>query len=135
MSSQNILNEYLKQVDSDWTGLLTDCYALISDWCPDLELKIWKSMGFSILGWGQTNYILSNNKVNQWFIIGLAAQKQYCSLYIWGIEDNQYLIEKYKNSLGKIKSGKSCINLKSLDEINLCQLKKIVDLAVKYAQT
>lgn len=41
------------------------------------------------------------------------------SLYICSADKNGYLAEQNAKSLGKVKVGKSCINFKKLEDLNL----------------
>ena len=100
-----------------------------------MEVKIWHSMGYQIIGYGQSTYKYSNNRVGYWFIVGLCAHKSYLSLYVWGILNNQYLLETYKDKLGKVKIGKSCLNFKTLAELNLEILQEVVQKAVELNKT
>lgn len=128
--SRSIISQYLKQVDNRWRLTIEQLSLVITTWYPDLQIKIWSSMGYEILGWGQTTYRLSSGKVNQWFILGLADHKRYCSLYVWGWENQQSLIERYQSKLGRVKIGKACINFNSLDDLDLEGLKLLADRAV-----
>lgn len=104
--------------------------ALIRSWHPELETDMWNSMGRQIIGYGRTTYRLANGRVNQWFIIGLAAHKSYLSLYIWGILNGSYLTELYGRRLGKVRVGKSCLNFKSCADLNLTILQEATGRAI-----
>lgn len=67
-----------------------------------------------------------------WPIVALASQKNYISLYVCAVKDGQYLAEKYKNELGKVSVGKSCIRFKKLTDLNLKTLEKVIKLAAKF---
>jgi hypothetical protein len=53
------------------------------------------------------------------------------SLYICSIDNGKYLAEKYKNELGKVSVGKSCVRFKKIDDLNLQTLKKVIKPAEK----
>lgn len=91
-----------------------------------MEVKIWHSMGFPIIGYGEVEYTSGAGETKRWFALGLAARKSYMSLYIWGSVGGQYLLEKYAADLGGIKTGKSCLNFKTLAELNLVTLQEVV---------
>ena len=59
-------------------------------------------------------------------MISLASQKNYISLYVCSVVDGQYLAEKYKDQLGKVSVGKSCIRFKQLEDLNLDMVKKLL---------
>jgi hypothetical protein len=43
----------------------------------------------------------------------IASQKYHISLYIYRVD----LVEKYREKLGELKVGKSCIQLKKMDQL------------------
>ncbi|MEB2776404.1 DUF1801 domain-containing protein [Algoriphagus sp. D3-2-R+10] len=81
--------------------------------------KFWGGSEQSIIGYGDLNYVRPKKAVVEWFKIGLAAQKNYISIYVNAVEDKQYLTEKYADKLGKVKVGKSSITFKKVEDINL----------------
>lgn len=64
-----------------------------------------------------------------WFMIGLSIQKNYYSLYINAVEDNQYLAKKYAADLGKVKIGSSSISFTNITNLKLDTLEKMIDTA------
>ena len=86
---------------------------------------------YNMPGYGSFKYKNRKKKVMDWPTIALASQKNYMSLYVCSIENGKYLAEKYKDELGKVSVGKSCIRFKKLDDLNLDILKKIIKLAAK----
>lgn len=46
-------------------------------------------------------------------VCAIASQKHYVSLYIHRID----LVEKYRNELGNLKVGKSCIRFKKMEQM------------------
>ena len=125
--------QYCAQVDDKWRPLIEEVSQMIIAWYPDLLIEIWHSMGYDIIGWGQATYKLASGQSNKWFIVGLSAHKNYCSLYIWGYEDDQSLLEKYQAKLGRVKIGKACLNFKSLADINWDGTRFVIDLAIEQA--
>lgn len=85
----------------------------------------------NMLGYGSFPYKNYKKETRDWPIIALASQKNYISIYICALEKGEYLAEKYKDTLGKVNVGKSCIRFKNLEDINLPELKKILKKAEK----
>lgn len=85
----------------------------------------------NMLGYGKFTYTNSKKKVVEWPIIALANQKNYISLYICAVKDNQYLTEKHKAELGQVSVGKSCVRFKRLDQLNLKGLKRLLKAAAQ----
>ena len=85
----------------------------------------------NMLGYGSFEYVNYKKEKIDWPIIALANQKQYISIYICSVIDNEYLAEKYKDELGKVSVGRSCIRFKKLEHVNLAVLAKVLRLAAK----
>lgn len=121
---------YLRGLGNESRSALKALDRLIRAWQPQLEVKLWQSMGYPIIGYGRSSYVLSNGRTNEWFIVGLAAHKSYLSLYVWGVVDGRYLLDHYQDRLGRVKTGRACLNFKSLADLDLKTLKEVVERAV-----
>jgi hypothetical protein len=86
---------------------------------------------YNMLGYGVFKYKNYKNELIDWPIIALANQKNYISIYACSLENGQYLAEKYKDKLGKVNTGKSCIRFKKLDDLNLKVLNELLLKASK----
>ncbi|MCB0804837.1 MAG: DUF1801 domain-containing protein [Bacteroidales bacterium] len=83
------------------------------------EPKMW---GTSIIGFGETHLKYKSGRDLDWFRIGFSPRKQNLSLYVMGYLDGyQELLDK----LGKYKTGKGCLYIKRLSDVNLDILEKI----------
>jgi hypothetical protein len=93
------------------------------------EGVFWGGSTQKIIGYG--NYVAKGKtRTVEWFIVGLSLQKNYISLYVSAVEDNQYLTETYKDRLGKkVKVGKSSISFKSLEDIDMNVLLELIKRA------
>ncbi len=129
-SDEKSIKNYLGGLKSESRLALEALDKLIRNWQPQLEVRIWQSMGYQIIGYGQSTYKYSNGRLGQWFIVGLCAHKSCLSLYVWGFSNKEYLLETYKDKLGRVKIGKSCLNFKTLAELNLKILQEVVQKAV-----
>ena len=82
--------------------------------------KMW---GGAIVGLGQRTIRYPNGRELDWFSIGFSPRKDALALYLaGGIETHAELVEK----LGKYKTGKGCLYIKRLDDINLPALKALL---------
>ena len=89
------------------------------------EAEMW---GSSIVGFGRYRYKTTAGQSGEWFIAGFSPRKQNLTLYIMpGVERYPDLLER----LGPHKTGKSCLYIKSLDDIHLPTLKTMVRQAFK----
>ena len=88
--------------------------------------KMW---GASMVGFGQYHYRYASGREGDFFLTGLAPRKQALTVYIVsGFQKHSELMEK----LGKFKTGKSCLYIKSLDDIDRAVLTKLVEESVAY---
>ena len=86
---------------------------------------------YNMPGYGSFKYQNHRKETLDWPIIALASQKNYISVYVCAVEKGEYLAEKYKNRLGNVSVGRSCIRIKKIDDLNLETLKKVIKLADK----
>jgi len=107
-----------------------DCFALVEimKQASRSEPKMW---GSSIVGFGSYHYQYAGGREADWPLIGFSPRKQNLTLYIMpGFEQQQELL----NQLGKHSTGKSCLYIKRLSDIDLPTLKKLVQEAVRVMQ-
>jgi hypothetical protein len=86
----------------------------------------WGGTQQNIIGYGDVVYKRPKKPDVEWFVVGLAVQKNYISLYVSAVQDKQYVTEKYAGKLGKAKVGKSNITFKSLADIDLDALLELI---------
>ena len=87
---------------------------------------------YNMPGYGSFTYKNHKKEVLNWPIIALASQKNYISLYVCAVDSGEYIAEKYKSELGKVSVGKSCIQFKKLEDINLKTLERVIKFAAKF---
>ena len=88
-------------------------------------------MGLPLIGYGKYHYKYASGREGDWFLIGLAAGKSGYALHICAGDKTGYLVEKNAAKLGKVKTGRSCINFKKLEDLNLPAAMALVKQAVK----
>ena len=83
--------------------------------------------GDSIIGFGSYTYQYDSGRSGEWPLTGISPRKQNLTLYIMtGFSDAQALLAK----LGKHKTGKSCLYIKTLDDIHRPTLKILIKKSV-----
>lgn len=83
------------------------------------EPRMW---GEAIIGYGDYHYKYASGREGEWFPVGFSPRKQNITLYsMCGFDKNQNLLEK----LGKYKTGKSCLYINKLEDVDLKILEKI----------
>ena len=87
--------------------------------------KMW---GSSIVGFGSYHYKYVSGREGNWAIVGFSPRKQDLTIYIMpGFAEFRALMKK----LGKYKTGKSCLYLKKLEDIDENILQKLISDSVK----
>lgn len=90
------------------------------------EPKMW---GTSIVGFGMYRYKYASGREGDWPLTGFSPRKLSLTLYIMpGFARYEELMQK----LGKYKTGKSCLYIKKLTDVNLAVLKQLVKQSVDY---
>ncbi|MEQ8325024.1 MAG: DUF1801 domain-containing protein [Vicingaceae bacterium] len=85
--------------------------------------------GTSIAGFGEYSYKYASGQEGDWMLTGFSSRKQNLTLYIMsGFKKHDSIIKK----LGKFKTGKSCLYIKSLDDIDRDVLYKLISESVNY---
>jgi len=85
--------------------------------------------GASIVGFGQYHYKYASGREGDFFLTGFAPRKQNLSIYIVpGFDIAPELMEK----LGKYKTGKSCLYVKTLDDIDRKVFARLVKKSVAH---
>lgn len=88
-----------------------------------------KMYGSSIVGFGNYRYQYASGKAGEWFVTGFSPRKQNLTLYIMpGFSKYQDLLAK----LGKHKTGKSCLYIKKLADVDSGILKTMIQHSVDY---
>jgi hypothetical protein len=90
------------------------------------EGTFWGGTQQHIIGYGEYHYRGRSGSEGEWFIVGLAAQKQYLSLYVNATEDGEYLIKRYAGQLGKVKAGSANVTFRRLADVELDVLVEMV---------
>jgi Domain of unknown function (DU1801) len=87
-----------------------------------------QTWGSSIVGFGRYRYKYESGTKGEWMITGFSPRKGDLTLYIMlGFEPVSDLMAR----LGKHKTGKSCLYIKRLADVDLGVLRKIVEKSVK----
>lgn len=123
--------EYIASLPSDRREDMERLDSLIAQLMADQPKTLWEGRFWGgtdqeIIGYGEYRYEKSNKETAQWFIVGLASQQKYISIYVNAADGDAYLTEKYAGRLGKAKVGKSSISFNSIDDLDLDQLSDLV---------
>ena len=102
-----------------------DCYQLlkIMKKATRAEPKMW---GTIIIGFGDYHYVYASGREGDWFITGFSPRVQNLTLYTMGGFDRDVL-----KRLGKYKTGKGCLYINKLEDVDTKVLDELITKSVK----
>jgi uncharacterized protein DUF1801 len=103
-----------------------DCLTLLElmRQVTETEARMW---GTSIVGFGSYHYKYASGLEGDWFLTGFAPRKHELTLYNMAGFDRY---EDLRTRLGKHQTGKSCLYIKRLAEIDVGVLRRLVTESV-----
>jgi len=85
--------------------------------------------GDSIVGFGSYHYKYASGREGEWFLSGFSPRKQNLTLYIMsGFDEYEELLSR----LGKHKTGKSCLYVNKLEDVDQEVLRELVGRSVAH---
>ena len=88
--------------------------------------KMW---GPSMVGYGTYHYKYASGREGDFMVTGFSPRKQALTVYIMaGFSKYDALMKK----LGKYKTGKSCLYIKRLSDVDEAVLQRLIGESVKY---
>jgi Domain of unknown function (DU1801) len=99
-----------------------DCFVLLKmmQQVTGKEPKLW---GKQLIGFGQYRYKGKSGREGDWFLIGFSPTKNDISIYILSGFD---VFAELMKKLGKHKTGKGCLYIKKLEDVDVKVLKELV---------
>lgn len=120
------VEEFLDSVDNEKKR--QDSYAIL-ELMKDVTGEEPVMWGTSIVGFGSYHYKYASGRENEWFLVGFSPRKQNLTLYIMsGFDEYESLLE----DLGKHKTGKSCLYINKLEDVDLSTLRDLVEKSVAH---
>ena len=93
------------------------------------EPKMW---GPSIVGFGSTHLKYESGRELDWMLIGFSPRKADITLYIMsGFARYDELMAR----LGKYKTGKSCLYIKRLSDVDMNVLEELVEASIAHVKS
>lgn len=87
--------------------------------------------GDSIVGFGSYHYRYDSGREGNWFLVGFSPRKRNLTLYIMsGFSKYDDLLSK----LGKHKTGKACLYINRLDDVDRKVLRRLVKESVAHVK-
>jgi hypothetical protein len=114
-------------IDKQPEAVAADCRTIIKlmKKATGEEPEMW---GAAIVGFGRYTYEGASGRSGEWMITGFSPRKTNLTVYIMsGFEKEAALMKK----LGKHTTGKSCLYIKRLTEVDLKVLEELIVKGVK----
>lgn len=122
------VDAYLNKISNKQTQ--SDCRT-ISDIMKKVTKSEPKMWGTAIVGFGNYRLKYESGRELDWFHIGFSNRKNAITLYLMLRNENYPELMK---KLGKYKTGKSCLYIKSLKDVDINVLKKLITESVRRMQ-
>jgi hypothetical protein len=105
-----------------------DCFAVLNlmKEVTGIEPRMW---GDTMVGFGSYHYKYDSGREGDMMLVGFSPRKQNLTLYLMGGFDRY---EALLNQLGKFKTGKGCLYLNKLEDVDLPTLRELVRQSFDY---
>ena len=124
--------EFLAALPAEHRDTMTTLHQAIRKAVPKLAPFMTSGMGPSpIIGYGKYRFKSASSREGDWFTIGLVAGKSGYALHLCVGGEGGYLVEQNAAKLGKVKTGRSCIKFKQLEDLNLAAVMGLVKQAAR----
>ena len=115
------VDEYIGSLENDRQADIRMLVNIIKD-ITKKEPMLWGT----IIGFGHLKYVYNTGHSGEMPIVGLASRKQAITLYLSYDINKHSLLEK----LGKYKTGKGCLYIKKLSDVDIEILKQLIEKAI-----
>lgn len=124
--NDNSVIEFIEKVDSPKKR--EDAYQLLDIFteATGYEAKMW---GPSIIGFGSYHYKYASGHEGEAPLVGFSPRKAKISLYLSACDPAR---ESLLNELGKHTTGKSCVYINKLADIDVSVLKDLIEHSIKH---
>ena len=122
------VSDFLNTVDDDERR--KDCFAVVKimQKATGEKPRMW---GPSIVGFGDYRYTNARGQGTDWFVIGFSPRKNDLTLYVMpGSPRHAERLE----ALGKHKTGKACVYIKRLADVDQDVLRALVEESVEHVR-
>ncbi len=124
--NEGSVNDFIETVAEEQKR--KDVYAIkdLMEKATKAKAKMW---GPAIIGFGDKRLVYESGREMDWFIMGFSPRKQNIALYINGAVSND---QGSLKRLGKYKTGKGCLYINKLSEVDLDVLKEIIQQGLQF---
>jgi hypothetical protein len=117
-------DDYFASLPADRAEEMRALDAAIAPIFAGQERELWEGIFYGgthqrILGYGVYQYEGRSGAKGEWFVVGIAVQKDHLTLYVTGTEDGESLIKRHGPRLGKAKLGSGSVTFRRLADVDL----------------
>lgn len=120
------VDAYLNRVEDEKKRAASFKVKEIMEEATGEEARMW---GDSIVGFGRYHYKYASGREGEWMLTGFAPRRRNLTLYIMDGFDSY---ESLLSQLGKYKTGKSCLYINKLEDVDLQVLRDLIELSVQH---
>ena len=113
------VQSFIKKIPEEWKRKDAQVILDLMEKATKAKARMW---GTAIVGFGDRRLKYESGRELDWFIMGFSPRKQNFALYVSGAVKQSALLKK----LGKYKTGKGCLSVNKLEEVNLPVLNEII---------
>ncbi|WP_221304170.1 DUF1801 domain-containing protein [Povalibacter uvarum] len=117
------VNKFIAAVDNEQRRKDAKVVVKLMQEATGEKAKMW---GPSIVGFGLSKLTYADGRETQFLLIGFSPRKTDLVLYI-GAPKFRTLLK----GLGRFKTGKSCLYIKKLEDVDIDVLKELIEAAVE----
>ncbi|MGP1352190.1 MAG: DUF1801 domain-containing protein [Parasphingopyxis sp.] len=118
--------DFIAAVEPDWKRADAQTVCAMMERLSGEKPKMW---GPSIIGFGQYHYKYESGREGDFMLTGFSPRKTALTLYIMGGFPRH---EEIMARLGTYKTGKSCLYVKRLSDIDMDVLEELVAASLSY---
>lgn len=125
--NQNSVSDFINTVPDEAKRADSVKIAAIFEAASGFQPKMW---GTAIIGYGSYHYKYDSGREGDAPLTGFSPRKDAFALYISLFEGREKLLEKF----GKHKTGKGCIYVKKIEDVNVDVLKEMIQKGIRHTQ-
>ena len=121
------VQEFLRGIEDEDMRRDSQAIARIMQQATGSAPKLW---GPSIVGFGSATYRYPNGREMEWFPVGFSPRRNALTIYLMGgLKPHEAALRK----LGKHTTGKGCLYIKKLDDVDAAVFEKLIRECVRQA--
>lgn len=122
---------FIASLPEDQRADIATLDAVIAEEMAGLERVLWEGVLWGgshqrIIGYGGDRYTNRSGKEVDWYLVGLARQKDHITLYVNAVDGGTYLIRDYGSRLGKVRIGSAHATFRRASDVDQDVLRELL---------